>query len=690
METKEDVRKEQAEEAMNQRKELPLDDDIKLVSPNKDVFKKINEEAENSGVGYASTWHDTDSDDSMDNFEVDEFYASSAESDRKFNETFGIGTEKPTSKRESKESAKENEDTSANIDSDAYEYTDRSQRKEIIGMYKYAKSSLRIKTIFSLIFTFLLFLFENIKMFSSSPSGFFDITIHPYIHTGISYLLLILTAAFSYEQLYHGAKSLKNKEYIPEAVAVVAFGTALINGVIQLLVTAFGKTPTLYNFPVAFILSMSVLYSLLNVKREKYGFSVVSSKDNKFILEMVEEKNAEAEFDTFTTTANGDFNGEIARVGKTGFVKNYFRNTNAPVVLRNFLSVYFGFTLIVPLVLAIISLFTKTDIAFAFASLNMGLLLIIPSGVFFTYSVPFLIGNKRLFEDEVSIIGEEAIAEYSKVDVVAVNDTTAFPAKDIKLSKIKVFNGYGIEKALHYAYTGFSCVGGPLASVFEAAINDTIPKSKKVKFVCAGRGYFCVRVDSDKIIFADKFGMTAQGIEIGAESEKIDNLSVLYVASNGVLCAKIYIKYTLDDEFLKIASLLNKNGITIGIRTFDPSINNEMLARLADFKRKDVRVIKLSSIEDAPKASAKSDAQIVSKGLSRSLLKALPVCKKIETTRKVNNVVKALMSIAGVVYLAFSVFGSAPLLLSGAIVGFYIATLSIITLITYAIIPRLK
>ena len=48
-------------------------------------------------------------------------------------------------------------------------------------------------------------------------------------------------------------------------------------------------------------------------------------------------------------------------------------------------------------------------------------------------------------------------------------------------------------------------MGGPLAEVFDASTKDAFQKSRKTKFVCSGRSFLCVKVDSDTIIFADKY-----------------------------------------------------------------------------------------------------------------------------------------------------------------------------------------
>jgi hypothetical protein len=423
--------------------------------------------------------------------------------------------------------------------------------------------------------------------------------------------------------------------------------------------------------------------------REEFGFRAISGKDTKFILERVQQKEAEAEYDTFTTTSS-EFNGEIARVGKTGFVKNYFYNTNSSVDIGRFMAVFYMIAILIPLVFAIIASVRAGSAAVLTSYWGVGIMLMLPIGVLCSYSVPFYIGNKRLFDDGVAIIGEDSVGEYAKTDVVVVNDTTAFPPQNINIQHLHVYNDFSIEKVLYYASNGFSIVGGPLAEVFDAAANEPILSSKRIRFVCSGRSYLCVKVDNEKVIFADKFGMTSQGIEVGNEREGKEGLSIMYIAVNGVLAAKLYIKYKIDEEFLKIVRLLNKNGTGVGIRSFDPNLNNDQLKKITAFKKKDLRVIKLSSINEVSKPSASKDGKIVSKGLSRSLIKAISVCKRILSTRKVIKAIKIVSSLCGAVLLGFWVFGKLSFVHSAHIVGYHLLFVVITMLASLLSMPKLK
>lgn len=666
---------------------IDIDDENDYVSPNQDIFKKVADSINKTKAdGYTATWHGTDRD-AQEEFKMDDTYAGTSQTNKQFLETFGITGVGPSVDENGEETVEQE-----------IEYTDRMQRKEIIDMYKYAKRSLKTRITLSTIFAILLFALENISFFvpdMSSAWEYLDISRHPYIHVIINLVLLLACAGFAYEQLYYGIRSIFKRNPGPESVAGVALIVALFQIVFEILFVSlsYSHKPVLVSFPVAVILVSSIVFSYINVSREKYGFGAVSSKDSKFILDKVYESEAEPEYDTFTTTTNGEFNGEIARVQKTDFVKNYFQNTNSPVDMRKFLTIYYLTALVLSFVFSIISLFQfegneSTDLAATILYFTTSILLMLPVGTLFAYSIPFYFANRNLYEEDVAIIGEKAIDDFGKIDVIAVNDTTAFPPSNVKMTNFNVYGDYDMEKVLYYAANGFSVVGGPLAEVFEAATNNAIPKSQKVKFICAGRSYLCVSVDNEKIVFADKYGMTAQGIEVGAEREDKDDVSVMYIACGNELCARMYIRYHLDEDFIETVKRVNRNGIVVGIRTFDPNISNDLINKLAGFKKSDLRVIKLNSSSDVAQHSARIDGKIVSKGRSSSLLNAIPACKRITTARKVIKALKIIASTVGIVYIGLCVFGAISPLPPIIIPLFYGVVALLSLFFTVAILPK--
>ena len=676
-------------------------DDEGLVSPDQSIFTqvtaKLNKPEKQSS--FLSTWHGGANEE--EKFEVDESFAATQNADKNFMKAFGLSETGSHKTISNIEKTSKTQFSKGNIYSNDYEYTDFAQKKEIVGMYNYAtKVNLR-KLIVALVFSVILFLQENIfqlDFFNFQSFDYLNMARHPYIHIIAGLVCIFVCVICAREQLYHGARSIIKKDYNPESVAVIAVLTAVLHSLISLLFVAinFNNKIMLFNFPASLILVISLLFTYFNVKRECLGFGVVSTKNPKFVLEKVQESNAEAEFDTFTTSTNGEFAGQIARVTRTPFVKNYFANSNSNVDVRLFLKVYYIITIALPFAIAIVSAFLPSTGQFllkpyaAFVYFTVGILTILPVGILFSYCIPFLVANNNLFDSGVSIIGENAILEFSKIDAIVVNDTTAFPPKNVKIKNIMGYNDYDIEKITYYAASGFSVVGGPLAEVFDAMLNNSVPKSSRAKFVCSGRSHLSVQVDNHSVIFADKYGMTAQGIEVGSERDDKSDVSVMYMAIDGILCSKMYIKYDINNEFLKTTKYINTKNMVLGVRTFDPNINNDLLGKLSGIGKKEVRVIKLTSMSDIPAPTHRCDGKIVSKGTSSALLSAIPTCKRIVKTRKVIKVIKVLASILGATYASLCIAGIIPVLFSGIIALSYFVFALIMYIVTVLMLPSNK
>lgn len=659
------------------------DDDIELISPDEEIFKRAESRIKNADeFGQSDMYEWTNPIIRKKNRKNREeaYEQASIQGDSSANEADKVNDfidgEYP--------SITEMETLQRDIHSDYYEYTDRQQRKEIIGMYKYAKRSIRTKIIISSIFALFMLLIENISLFTKNPTGIFNIVEHPYLHFFTDFILLALCALCAYEQLYHGLKSIISKEYIPEAIAVFSLGASIVYSIFTVIFIPFGEVPRLYNLPVAVICVLTIVFSYINVIREKYSFGIVSSRDTKFVLNKIDLEDAEAEAEAFSTISR-DFVGELVRVDEAEFVKKYFARTNKSASTARLMAPYYVIAICIPVIFAIITIFKDTTFMNAMTGWFAGVSLIMPIGILFLYSVPFLAGNKYLYEEETSIIGEKTIGEFATTKAVSVNDTTAFPPYNVKMQGFNIYNKHTYEEILYYAMNGFSTVGGPLAAVFEMTANNAIPRSKRARFVCSGRSYLCVKVDNDTIIFADRYGITTQGIEdVPPDPERgegDEELSVMYMACNGKLCARMFFNYVMDEDFAQTVRTLNKKGVSVGIRTFDPNLNNDLIKNQS-FKKVDLRVIRLSKEDEIPTVLDKADSGIVTKGHSRSLIKAIPICKNIATIRKVGTAINIIASLGGAFLLFMGMFGFIPLLSPLLIVGYYVAWTAIMTVMS--------
>ena len=154
-----------------------FDDSIDMVSPDQAIFTKVEEElnTHKAPQSFTATWHGTE-DQQVESFDVDDSKASSINADMKFMKAFGLsetGTHRTINALD--KNPKTSEFAKDDIYSNEYEYTDVSQKNEIIEMYQYARRSLIRKIVFSMIFLAIAFFIENVAQFFTKLEYFSNI-----------------------------------------------------------------------------------------------------------------------------------------------------------------------------------------------------------------------------------------------------------------------------------------------------------------------------------------------------------------------------------------------------------------------------------------------------------------------------------------------------------------------------------
>ena len=539
----------------------------------------------------------------------------------------------------------------------ALEYTDRGQRQEIIGMYKYAHKLTTIKLIVAAVLAGLLFFYENLSVFGLKLAGALDGAQHPLIYVLINLQLMVICCALAYDELFQGAKAIIALDPTPESVTLVAVLGGLVHTVITAIAAKPGQIPTLFNFVTALCIVLTLTYTLYNVKREMLGFRVVSSKNSKFVLERRKEKETELEATAFNGISDED--PDVLRVERTDFVGNYFKRTNVMPDLRMYLGIAAAVIFVVALIMFIVLYHGGKGGLNALTGAYETVLFGLPLTIFFTYSIPFYRANKFGRSIDTAIIGEEALCEYSFSSIVSVDDTGVFPPYGVKIQSINVYDNYRIDTALHYAASGFACVGGPLADVFEVATME-IGRSENVEFVEAGEGYLVTRVDGSELICGSAKALLDRGVPMSADLYSYDGqtdpeISIMYLACDGKLMAKMYIKYRIDSEFEQIVETLAERGMCVAVKTFDPNVTEAMLALRIKPDKYPLKVVRLTKFSEKPKTKETADSGIVSRGDSKSLLKILTVCEDVLRVRRINTCIKIVASVVGLALMCIIV-----------------------------------
>ncbi|MBQ8746326.1 MAG: hypothetical protein IJZ08_00470 [Clostridia bacterium] len=534
-----------------------------------------------------------------------------------------------------------------------YEYTDRSQIPQIADAYKFALKSLKIKMIAAAVLTVLLFFFENITLFGVQFSGALDPAVYPVVNIMMSLQLLLLVCALAYEQIFAGFTNLVTMRPTPESVLSVLSVFAVVYSVILAVIAnpSAGGEPVLYNFPVAVVALLSLIFTYFNTKREAFSFNIVSSKRQKYVFNRIEATENSEESRVFGATEEGS--PDVLRITRADFVDGYFARTGA---ILNSTRIYVGAMLscivaaaVLMAVFAMIGGSTSRD---AITIAYLTLIGVVPASMFFTYSYPFYKANREAYEYDSTIVGEPSLEEYAGASIVSFDDKNVFPSVSVKVQNIKIYNNNRIDRVLYYAASAFCAAGGPLSDVFSLATME-MERSADVNILSAGVGYLETSVDGRQILFGRSAVLTELGFEVPVEVVEEDSyvqgdLSILYMLRDGALIAKMYIRYGMDADFEFILRQFTKGGTCVCVKTLDPNIDEEMIFSKVRGKQYPLKIVRNT---EGTEAVERADSGIVTRGTTKSLLQVLSYCDMVLSVKGTNTVISIVSAIVSLLVL---------------------------------------
>lgn len=538
-----------------------------------------------------------------------------------------------------------------------YEYTDREQIPQIAEAYKFALGSLKIKMIAAAILTVILFFYENITLFGVQFAGALDPAVYPVVHIMVSLQILLIVCAIAYEQIFAGFTNLFTMRPTPESVLSVLTVFSVAYSVFLAVIAEAGAEPVLYNFPVAVVALMSLIFTYFNTKREAFSFNIVSSKRQKFVFNRIPATDACEESKIFGAT--DEDSPDVLRIARADFVDGYFARTSTILhTTRVYVGAMLSCVAAAAVLMAVFAFIGGADSNDAITVAYLTLIGVIPVSMFFTYSYPFYKANREAYEYDSTIVGEPSLDEYSGAAIVSFDDKNVFPSYGVKVQNIKIYNKNRIDRVLYYASSAFASAGGPLSDVFALATME-MERSEEVEILSAGVGYLETSVDGKQILFGRSDILTELGYDIPVEVVEEDSyvqgdLSILYMLRDGDLIAKMYIRYVMDADFEFILRQFTKGGTCVCVKTLDPNIDEEMIFSKVRGKQYPLRIVRNM---EGSEAVEHADSGIVSRGTTKSLLQVLSYCDmvlSVKSTNTVVSIVSAVVSLAILVIVMMS------------------------------------
>ncbi|MHB1153609.1 MAG: hypothetical protein ACYCWE_09970 [Eubacteriales bacterium] len=566
------------------------------------------------------------------------------------------------------------------------EFTSVSQTKEIITKFKSNYTAVLIRLLISFIILVVAFFYENIQVFGGSLPASVDMTIFPVVNIMLDLQLLLIGGALIYRQVIEGTISLLKLKAIPESIVAVL----IIISVFYKLIACFSPSETglrMYSFPVLLCVLLILIYEFLNLKREIYSFNIVASKRAKFAILKLPYEDADLETEAFKQLLPES--PHIFKINKTMFVDGFFTRMNKVPKNSILFNIIIFLLLTVSVILFVLGYVFNGNIFSSISLAYITLLISMPFSVFITYSYPFYKASKEAYNIDSAIIGESSLIEYSDANAISFDDKDVFPSYGVKVKSVKVYGENRIDYIIYNAASLFLKTGGPLADVFDIATRD-LGHSDNVDIIKVDTNGIEAVIEGAHIFVGRAAYIRSKGFYPKSEPDENENdaagdNSVMYMTLNEELAAKMYVQYVIDPDFEFVIKQLHKIGICVGIKTFDPNIDDLMLSTKIKISKYPVKILKCKTTADVNEVSERLDSGIISKSSAKALLQTLALCDKVVNVTK-NNIMVKIFSI--IISLILSVI-ILILGMSTSIPSVYIALYQIFWMIPMIIITRI-
>ena len=481
-------------------------------------------------------------------------------------------------------------------------------REKILAAYSHDKKILLIRTVLTSLAT-LLAVFCEFPTLVGGRLVAYD-TAYPYLLPILAILLLGVGVAFSYRQLNAGIRQLLKFAPNPYSVSALLLPLVLLYDIAALFVPA-----SVMLFPANFLalctLLVTALCDVLRFCCELSAAQLLTSQESKWVLEPAPPRKKKLRQGNKIVKLIHDGTGEAHyRVHPAKECVGFFRRFNS---MGDSVRL-FAVTLILMLAFSIVLAFSyavyQRDF-FASLSLFMKLVLLCaPIGAVFNYFYPLFLANRLLATRKATLLGEEAVCEYSQKNTVIFDDTDLLVAKIHTQSFLSRGDGFGED--LQIASHLFCKLGGTLGQIATPPKGPLADAPISIVRVTEG-GIEAIVNTNTHVLAGDAAFLLRNGIKVPKESTdqalaRPKDVSVLYVAINGRIKLRYEIQYAVKGEFESIIERLSYQNTAVAIRTYNPSLNDAFLLALCGEDTDPIHVIHPANHEE------KTDAELVDTG----------------------------------------------------------------------------
>ncbi len=532
------------------------------------------------------------------------------------------------------------------------EFTSMNQKKTFSEYQKHQYKSLNVRTALSVIIACVILLIEASAFFGAKFPHFMSLDKNPTVYVLILLQLFVFSSALCFTYIADGLKSVFSGCCRLESLTAIDVILTVLYGAYT-AATAASSLGTTYFSPAALCIICTLVAQKRTLKREILSFRIACSVKPKYVLEAYDISDEEkSNSDIF---AHLPENAKMMKINKTSFVGNFFSHSRSNCRDKSVLNIFLPIVPSVFILVAAIMLFAKNTLSDSISTAFACTSVILPCGIFASFTLPFYRLATASFGLDSAFIGESAADDFANASVISFEDKEIFPAYGIKTSDFRQYDTGRVDYTMFVLASVFKKLGGPLGTVFASTVKE-LSLSDSVRIISVLDDGVEAMVDNDCVLigsaaYMEEHGMLPHYTSEDESSETSNDKRIMYVASNGSIISKMSIKYNIDTDFADELKQLAESGVCIAVKTFDPNIDTALLSNVIDINKYPIRVLKCNDASEMSETKQNADADIISKGSPKSLLRTLNLCQRTRSTVRTGILTAILSYMIGAVII---------------------------------------
>lgn len=584
---------------------------------------------------------------------------------------------------------RDGEEDEDEYEDDEEEYTDISQARQIFRRLNNFKTGICLRLFVLVITSFSLFYisfaYDNETLYlpqfisKSSPVGYIS----------FNAILGLISCMVSLPVIIGGFKKL----FTLKADEDSASALSLLCSILVPLYFLFKSEDININNIVLYVsvavagLLFNTIGKLINVNRIINNFSFISGTAEKYIVKNIEDEEIADEFTKGLLVDFPQLSVKCETEFLTDFLKISGENTHNQKVGR----ILVPLSVVLALGISIGCYFIYNDISLALSAFVGTVCVASPFSFALLTAMPLSRASSKGI-NKASLVNSYRSAErFADTNSVLINANDLFPDGSIRLVAFKIFGNKKPDDAVLYASSLCIHAKSVLSHIFYDIIDGNVNMLRNVEnFVYEDSMGMSAWIDNKRILMGSRELMKNHGITIPTiESErkylKNDDIKVVYLSVSGEVYAVFHIEMKASIDVADQIARLERNKISIMIKTVDSVITVSNIAEIFDIYPNNLKILPFRLHSDFDKVTSyvpEAECTAVCDGKFPSFAAALVSSKKIRKSVRFATTVHIASLILGVLLFGgFALLSAVGYFTPSSITIFYFAWAFLISVI---------